>query len=154
MIYIGIDPGVSGGIATIDEKGRVLGVEKLPELEHEILAALTKFIEPGQAQSPRRAMLERVIPFSRPGAKIGVVSSFTSGKGYGKLLMALTATFTPFDEVMPQKWQAALGCRSGGNKNVTKRRALQLWPTMKITHAYADALLLAEYCRRVDQGKL
>ena len=33
------------------------------------------------------------------------------------------------------------------DKNVTKNRAQQLWPTIKVTHAIADALLLGEYCR-------
>jgi hypothetical protein len=38
---------------------------------------------------------------------------------------------------------------SKGDKNVTKRRAQQLFPQLKVTHAIADALLIAEYGRRV-----
>lgn len=35
-------------------------------------------------------------------------------------------------------------------KNLTKARAQQLWPEYpRITHAIADALLIAEFCRRV-----
>jgi hypothetical protein len=37
---------------------------------------------------------------------------------------------------------------SAGNKNVTKTRAAQLFPGVKMTHAIADALLIAEYGRR------
>ena len=46
---------------------------------------------------------------------------------------------------MPQVWQKALGCMTGGDKNVTKRRAQELFPGHKITHATADALLIAHY---------
>jgi hypothetical protein len=81
--------------------------------------------------------------------QMGVTSAFTFGKGYGGLLMLLTALDIPFDQITPRKWQTAMGCLSGGDKNVTKRRAQQLFPKLTITHAIADALLLAEFCRRV-----
>ncbi len=68
--------------------------------------------------------------------------------------MALVAAGIAFDEVTPQRWQKMLGCRSKGDKNVTKRRAQDLFPQVRVTHALADALLLAEYCRRVKLGQL
>ena len=64
--------------------------------------------------------------------------------------MALCAATIPYEEVTPQKWQKALGCRTGGDKNVSKARAQALFPLQNITHAIADALLLAEYCRRLE----
>jgi hypothetical protein len=79
---------------------------------------------------------------------MGVTSAFTFGRGYGSLLMALTAKRVPFDEVPPGTWQKTMGCLSGGDKNVTKRRAQQLFPAVKVTHAVADALLIAEFARR------
>jgi len=55
----------------------------------------------------------------------------------------------PFDTVTPQTWQKALRCLSRGDKNVTKSRAQGLFPNVfKITHANADALLLAHYTRQ------
>jgi crossover junction endodeoxyribonuclease RuvC len=81
--------------------------------------------------------------------KQGVTSSFTFGKGYGALLMALTAAGIPFETVTPQKWQKALGCLSKGDKNVTKRKAQQLWPHIQWSHATSDAALIAEYGRRL-----
>lgn len=128
----------------------------MPDLEHDLLAALVKFNEHNAADgnASTRAMLERVIPFSRPGARIGAKSSFTSGVGYGRLTMALTAMLVPFDEVMPIKWQNAMSARTGGDKNISKARAAHLFPGIKMTHAIADALLIAEYGRRLHQGKL
>lgn len=45
-----------------------------------------------------------------------------------------------------------MGCLTNGDKNITKQRAQQLFPSAKVTHKIADALLLAEYCRRVHRG--
>lgn len=80
--------------------------------------------------------------------KQGVTSTFTFGKGYGGLRMALIASGIPFREVQPRAWQKELGCLTGGDKNVSKRKAQQLFPSLKITHAIADALLIAEWLRR------
>jgi len=80
--------------------------------------------------------------------QMGVTSAFSFGGAYRACRMALTASQTPFDEISPFKWQRRLECLSGGDKNVTKARAQQLFPDVKVTHAIADALLLAEWGRR------
>jgi hypothetical protein len=141
MFYLGIDPGVSGGIAMLDERGTVIRAIRMPETEKDVLDALDPGVEHGIC---RHAVIERVGAF--PG--MGVVSAFTFGRGFGRLLMALTARRYPFDVVAPAVWQAALSCRSGGDKNITKRRAQQLFPLVTVTHALADALLITEFCRR------
>jgi Holliday junction resolvasome RuvABC endonuclease subunit len=88
-----------------------------------------------------KAYLEQV--HSSP--QMGVVSSFTFGNGFGHLEMALTAAGIPFERVRPQVWQKAMGCMTKGDKNVSKRKAQELFPSMKVTHATADALLIASY---------
>lgn len=144
MIYIGIDPGVLGGIAVLSATGVVEQLARMPVTERDILDVI------GEAGHVRaRAVLER----AQASPQMGVVSAFTFGRGYGALRMALTAARVPFDEVQPRKWQQAMGCLSGGDKNITKRRAQQLFPNVKVTHFIADALLMAEFCRRVDNAK-
>lgn len=143
-LFIGIDPGVAGGIAVVDATGAVRLAVKMPETEREILDVLK---EPGPGYTVR-AVLERV----RASPKMGVTGAFTFGRGYGALRMALTARGIPFDEVIPQRWQKALGCLTGGDKNVSKRRAQDFFPSVKVTHALADALLLAEFARRSEMG--
>jgi Holliday junction resolvasome RuvABC endonuclease subunit len=145
MIYLGIDPGVSGGLAVVNEAGVVQLTVAMPATHRDVLDILDATALCG----PVCAFLERVS--SSP--QMGVVSAFTFGKGYGALGMALTAARIPYDEITPGKWQLVMGCLSKGEKNVTKRRAQQLFPAVTVTHAVADALLLAECCRRLKGRK-
>jgi Holliday junction resolvasome RuvABC endonuclease subunit len=145
MITIGIDPGKSGGIAWIDETGKAC-VEKMPDTLKD-LWELIDTIRGGYyriCNEGCKAYIEQVS--SSP--QMGVVSAFTFGNGYGHLEMALTAAGIPFERVRPQAWQKAMGCMSKGNKNVTKRKAQELFPQIKVTHATADALLIATYGTR------
>jgi hypothetical protein len=152
VIIIGIDPGKSGGIAWIDETGRAC-VEKMPDtlkdlwelIEKDILHA-TGNLYFGNSTRNCKAYLEQIS--SSP--QMGVVSAFTFGNGYGHLEMALTAAGISFERVTPQKWQKAMGCLTKGDKNVSKRKAQELFPHLKITHAIADACLIAEYGRRLQ----
>lgn len=140
--FIGIDPGKSGGIARIDTAGKVIGANRMPDTERDILDLLANDI--GGAY----AVVERVS--SWPG--MGVVSAFTFGRGYGALLMALVSNNVPFETIPPAHWQKTMGCLSKRDKNVTKRKAQQLFHGLTVTHAIADALLLAEYGRRTTLG--
>lgn len=139
MSYLGIDPGLKGGLAILDGEGNVCAVTKMPATERDILEWLqVKEVEPIEF-----AMIEYVS--SSP--QMGVTSAFTFGKGYGVLIGLVTAFGIPFEFVTPGKWQKKLGCLTGGDKNISKRKAQQLFPGEKITHATADALLIAEFCR-------
>ena len=141
MTIIGIDPGKSGGIAWISD-GKPC-VEKMPETLQDLweLIISIKGLQHWDCRNDCHAYIESV--HSSP--QMGVKSAFTFGNGFGHLEMALTAAGIPFERVSPQKWQKALGCMTKGDKNVSKRRAQELFPTMKITHATADALLIAHY---------
>jgi Holliday junction resolvasome RuvABC endonuclease subunit len=143
---IGIDPGVNGGIAWIQD-GKPC-VEKMPET----LADLWELIDSVRGGHYRignpscKAYIESVHSSPQQGVK----SAFTFGQGYGRLEMALTAAGIPFERVRPQVWQKAMGCLTKGDKNVSKRKAQEMFPQLKITHATADALLIAEYGRRAQ----
>lgn len=146
--YIGIDPGKSGGIAWLSPSGQAYA-RKLPDTMRDLIDLLTEL----RALADYRglgcsAYLERV----RSSPQMGVVSAFTFGRGFGHIEMALTAAKIRYDEVRPQEWQKRLNCLSKGDKNVTKARAQGLFPHLKITHATADALLIAEYGRRKMEG--
>ena len=148
MTTIGIDPGKNGSIAWITD-GKPC-VEKMPETLQDLWELIQDILHAGciwPNTQPCKAYLEQV--HSMPGQ--GVASSFKFGQGYGSLEMALTAAGIPFERVSPQKWQKAMGCLTKGDKNVSKRKAQELFPNMKVTHATADALLICEYGRRISQ---
>jgi len=138
MTTIGIDPGKSGGIAWITDGSPC--VEKMPETLADLWDLINSILR-NETIGMTFAYIESV--HSSP--QMGVKSAFTFGNGFGHLEMALTAAGIPFERVSPQRWQKALGCLTKGDKNVSKRRAQELFPSMKITHATADALLIAYY---------
>jgi crossover junction endodeoxyribonuclease RuvC len=88
--------------------------------------------------------------------KQGVTSMFHFGESYGFLQGMLSAHKLRHDYVSPQRWKKHMGClapsksTSTVKKNIDKSKAQQLFPAEKITHQIADALLIAEYCRRTE----
>lgn len=150
MRFIGIDPGNSGGIAVLDESGRVLMTTKMPETDGDLFDYLEQCKAPVGEET--KAFIEKVHAgiFGGKG-KMGVVSAFTFGGSYRAAKMAMVGNKIAFEEVTPQKWQQALACLTKGDKNISKQRAQELFPDLrKVTHAFADALLIAEYGRRLE----
>lgn len=154
MNIIGIDPGKNGGIAVIDVNGDgelTTTVHKMPETERDICEYLAVL---GYSSF---AFLEKV--GAMPGQ--GVTSMFTFGRGYGFLRGVLTSCQIPFADVRPAVWQRAVGISvikgetNTVKKNRHKQMAQQLFPDLggKMTHAKADALLIAEYGRRLKYEK-
>jgi len=140
-VWIGIDPGKSGAIAFIPEDEAPSAI-KNKETLHDLVEAL----ENAKASycDNMFAVIEKV--HSMPGQ--GVASSFKFGESYGQLTALLVALGIPYETVSPQRWQKELQCLTKGDKNITKAKAQALFPQMKITHAIADALLIATYCKR------
>lgn len=132
---MGIDPGWSGGVAVIGPADiKVQGFCNMTE--RDIYNTVTEY-----AMFADVCFIENV--HAMPGQ--GVTSMFKFGHILGFLRACVMASDVPMIDVTPQKWQQAMHCRSKGDKNVTKRRAQELFPKLKITHATADALLIASY---------
>jgi crossover junction endodeoxyribonuclease RuvC len=150
IVYIGVDPGVSGGIAWKHGGSPTMHAEKMPQTDRDILELLHDIAVPSKRAF---AVLEKV--GAMPGQ--GVSSTFKFGMGFGGLKMALTAAQCPFELVTPQKWKKEfglifpkkLGLTKTQIKNKDKEKAQQLFPDLKITHATADAILLCEYAARM-----
>jgi len=145
LIAIGIDPGVNGGIAWTHENG--MRAEKMPDTMQGVWELITHIIN-DSAMIYRHTEFKAYIEQVHSSPQMGVKSAFTFGNGFGHLEMALTAAGIPFERVRPQVWQKSMGCMTGGDKNVSKRKAQELFPHIKCTHATSDALLIAEFGRR------
>lgn len=143
--YAGIDPGQSGGIGILDEAGAVVATFKFNNQTDADISEMFVYVKElqGDGENSVFAFLEKV--HSMP--KQGVASSFKFGRSFGFLEGMLTAHKIPWNYVIPNQWQKALGCQTKGDKNITKAKAQRQWPEKAITHAIADALLIAEYCR-------
>ena len=150
-MIIGIDPGVRGGLALLTDMGAVIETIALNGLkEKEVAYALSIWRGLIGGKEPPSVWIEKVGYIKGDGAMV----SFTFGAVFGLLRGLVLAQGWDIHYVYPQMWQAALSCMSGGNKNVTKNRAIYLFPEYHaerkrgITHDIADALLIAEYGRR------
>jgi crossover junction endodeoxyribonuclease RuvC len=144
MIIIGIDPGQSGGVAIINTQTDFTPrANKMPATVHDIVELLYAMRD---EHEQAKCYIEKVA--SSP--QMGVTSAFTFGNGLGRLEGILAALNIPMEYVTPQKWQKAMQCMTKGDKNVSKSKAQQLWPTIKWTHATADAALICEYGRRLE----
>lgn len=159
-IWLGIDPGQKGGLVALSNFG-VIEYEVMHSTEFDIWLWFED-----RNHLNVTACIEKV--HSMP--KQGVASSFTFGVNYGNLRMALTAAGISFEEVLPRTWQKGLGIpprKKTETRNQFKNRlrgvAQQLFPQLPIWKeprskgrqlAICDALLIAEFCKRKDQGKL
>jgi len=148
--FIGIDPGKTGGLAVIypDQSWDAVAMPKTVKGIFEWLDMVAT--EHGYRT---RAYIEKV--HSMPGQ--GVKSMFTFGENYGMLQMALTASRFSYEYVTPRTWQKSLGVvarKPNETKTQFKTRLLnkaeQLFPYDKITKSTCDALLIAEYGRRLN----
>jgi len=150
MKIFGIDVGMKGALTVMDNGDSIIDIIEFNKgTERDICDAII--------EHTRDCTLSEVMAFienvhSMP--KQGVASSFKFGDGCGFLRGLLTALKIPYEKVTPQTWQKALGCLSHGDKNITKAKAQQLYPSRKITHATADSILIAVYGMRKMQNKL
>ncbi len=148
MLILGIDPGKSGGLAWLST-GAAAAASKMPATERDLWGSIA-------ASARHFAYIEKV--GAMPGQ--GVTSMFSFGQNYGMLRAFLIAAAIPFETVTPAVWQREFKLPTVKNagskvakKNAHKARAQELFPTLKITHAIADALLIAEWGRRQRESR-
>jgi len=152
VIYIGIDPGLSGAIAFLDvEKGH-LSVVDMPIFEVQRNGKVKREVSPhgvaavlSLSQNVSAVVLERV--GAMPGQ--GVTSVFSFGRSVGVIEGVLAAEHLAVSIVTPQAWQKAAGVRGG--KDGARQRACELFPNYaglfarKKDDGRADAACMAWY---------
>lgn len=167
-VYLGIDPGASGGLAYwyrgVAHTFPMLDTERdiwdwfvdLPNID----AGCSEHVTLPRSSSDVFACIELVGGFIKGNPAPGS-TMFNFGKGYGLLLMALTASGIPFECIRPQVWQKGLGITTRGkdesvqdHKRKLRRKAQQLFPDSSVTLKTCDALLIMEFCKRKREGTL
>ena len=146
-LFIGIDPGIKGGIAFIyDDDYHVVNT---PNTVQEMAKTLMdmKDIAPN---TPTYCCIEAV--HSMPGNSGR--SMFTFGTNYGQWMGILATLHIPYVLVTPHKWMSWYGSRPKNRKdrkNHLKNLAQQRFPNAKITLGTADAMLIANYLRETNK---
>lgn len=153
---IGIDPGLSGGIACLAPDGRVMEVRKMPSTPYDILECLRRFSLSDCLFGGGCVCYLEKVGTGLPGQSSKATATFARHNGH--LEMALLSLGIKTVEVTPQKWQKhyQLGRSADYSKTEWKNRlkscAQQLFPRERVTLAVADALLIAEYGRKKEIG--
>ena len=154
--FLGIDPGKSGAIACVDERGEVLWSERTPLIGKEF--DLPQMAELIRDAAPRFCLIEKVS--AMPGQ--GVTGMFHFGEGYGMWQGILTALAVPYAAIHPKEWHRAVGlslpaktpgmspgARTAEIKAATVAQALRRWPGLAVDLKHkadwgrADAMFLA-----------
>ena len=144
--YIGIDPGISGGIAVIDEKNEIKA-HKCPRSSDD-MALLFQMCIGNTPTDKIRLVMERV--WARPTN--AVRAAFSYGVNYGQWL-GITATHEVImNTTLPLEWIQWVGCPKALKKNIRKKwlkeRAIELYPSIKrVTLATSDAILITHYAK-------
>lgn len=155
MIYVGIDPGLSGAMAFLGDLGDFIACVDMPTLSvgkkrelhaREIINALNIY---GQVDLGR-AIVGLELVHAMPGQ--GVTSMFSMGRGLGLIQGILFALNVPFHNITPQRWKKTMMDGMPKEKDASRLRAQQIFLDadlkLKKHHGRADALLIAEYLRR------
>lgn len=151
-VIIGIDPGLSGGIAAITADGEVVSADKMPPTPADILDHLQHIT----SLADHIVCYMEKVGQGMPGQSSKATATFA--RHCGHLDMALLALGIPTNTVTPNKWEKSyqIGLSTGLGKtewkNRLKAKAQQLFPQLgkKVTLATCDALLLAEYGRKTE----
>lgn len=164
--YIGIDPGLSGGIVVIDDAGKMVSKWIMPvypeakgknTLDLNELNSIFECIKKIAQKDGKTVScyLEKV--HAMPGQ--GVSSMFKMGRGFGSIEAMLAAHKIPYKLVLPLRWSKVMH-KDISKELKPKQRSLMVlkrsYPTLDLRptersknphEGLMDALLIAEYGR-------
>ena len=158
-MHIGIDPGLSGAVAILDDTGVLMALHDVPTLTLRTSRGVKQEYDlPGLAHLLAPYAVPGVHVFieeSQPMPGQGVRSMFTIGVGFGLWLGVLAALAVPYSRIRPAMWKRAMGV--GKDKEQCRLRAQQLFPSadlrLKKHHGRAEALLLAYHGWQMNAGE-
>lgn len=150
--FVGIDPGLHGGIAVLNEPAEV-SFAIMPVNGGVICTSALRsyFYNDWSSEHNTRIIIEKV------GAmpKQGVSSTFKFGMGYGQLIGMCQTLELPFTLVTPQAWKKAVLAGTDKSKEAAIAFCRREYPNVnlipercRVPHdGIADALCLAHYGR-------
>lgn len=153
METLGIDPGKTGAIVSLDGDGAVSWSRPMPDTPQELARLLRDHVT-------ARVIVERQFAMPEQGRS----STLTIGIGYGVILGVCAGLDIPLELVRAQDWQKVMLRGEGKAKGVDLKRqyvavAERMWPSVTfrgpkggMNDGKAAAALIAEYGRRLTGG--
>lgn len=123
MRILGVDPGLSGAIALVDEHGMLLAVADIPSADGRVMAG--QLCDMIREWAPDRAIIEGV--HSMPNQ--GVSTTFKFGRAYGTAEGIIEALSIPLETVSPAVWKRRMGITRDKRSSLAK--AARLWPASR-----------------------
>lgn len=170
MKYVGIDIGLSGGIAVIDDENNCMlwempvfsvikGKSKKKSIDEPELIDIFKNLKILNTEDNQKVFICLEKQASRH--KQGVVSVFKLGFQYGLVKGIIRTLELPFEYISSKEWQSEFGIvGSNDTKFASYEKASSLFPLAKlktdrgrILDGLSDALCMAEYIRRKIRRK-
>jgi crossover junction endodeoxyribonuclease RuvC len=169
QIVLGIDPGITGGLAWVSWDGKHRRVFDAPraasatstnrKYDQPAMAALLKRLIIRDDGSRRRAVAAMELVHTMPGD--GAMGSFSFGFGFALWQGILTTLDVPIDFVDPRRWQKEMGMEPTSDRYQRKKNsriaAMKFFPEMGELFrrvkddGRAEALIMAEWLRRKMQ---
>lgn len=161
MIHIAICPLLHGAIAAIDDDGRLVLCEDLPQIREpggvawiDVKKLATQIVI-ARDDRHAQAQLQVRIAINQCNVRNAPDSAFLKGVVLGSILAALQQLNLPSDLIPAAKWKASMGFGPEPTWSMHKSAMLDLawhlFPEAKLDRNaafQAEALLLAEYCRQ------
>lgn len=166
---IGIDPGLDGALAVITQSSRFIATHPVPthnlkrpsgiKREYSLADLASAFLPYLKSEKPVHIFAE--ITHAMPGQ--GVSSMFSMGRGVGIMdgIVAAFQTLYPlvtYERVGVASWKRHMmkSPQERASKAASIARARELWPALHLKaseHGQAEALLIAEFGRRLRAGR-
>lgn len=156
MIYIGIDPGLGGGIAFINENDLLPFATPVIAGKDYDVQAMKQMLQQWKITGPLFCTIEQQIAL--PGQ--GLTSTLQTGKGFGIWLGLLAGLEVPHQVITARQWQNKLFTGTSPKLDTKARSeivAKRLFPTADFRKSerarvandgLTDAACIAEYGRR------
>jgi hypothetical protein len=149
---LGVDPGITGGIAFLYPSGEIFA-DDIPTAGGGV--DVDTLVRRVREMQPAFAIIER----ANAMPKQGVSSTFKYGVAYGALRTVVALCNIPYRLVTPGKWKAHF--HLDADKEKSRALAIQFWPgcgyfALKKHHGRAEAALIARYgaetCPQANRG--
>lgn len=167
MQYIGIDPGLDGGIATLSQSGDILRACSMPTIK----LGKGRVVDVLEIRRELNYYIDTVVYLEEASKhSAGVLSLCSTWYTFGAIETILKLSAIRYQVIRPQNWQKRFWTRptmAKGDKFDTKAAALmaatRLWPEVDWTKSLKarkphdgmiDAALIAEFARLRECGKI